>query len=314
MVQISTLGGNRTTSAWYYCSSINAPPQDDAVRDLEWGESTGGSSSNSSSHSSSSGGGGGGGGGGGPSEEPFQENSNDDDKEEEQQELDEEQEQEPRFYNNAWQPQTQTQTQPQRQTQTQTQTTPCDYQFRRIQPTDRQRIQELHETWFPVQYQAEFYDELVHGKMCRSGEDLYTNLVVSQEDPFEIRACLVAAVVPSTRLNKATRRLILPDPQQHARACYIMTLGTVHEHRQAGLATQLIQQCFQEVVERDTGCGALYLHVITSNPQAIRFYERLGFWKVQEIPDYYHIDEQYHNCYLYAKYFHGKNRYRMGGW
>lgn len=175
---------------------------------------------------------------------------------------------------------------------------------RRIQPSDRQIIQELHETWFPVQYQSEFYDDLcAHQTMCGSGEPLYTNVICCQDT---IVACIVAALVPAHRLNATTRQLLLPQPQQHSQACYIMTLGTRREYRHFGLATRLVEQCYQELVLSEPKCGALYLHVIISNQTAIRFYERLQFWRVTEIPEYYHIDQTYHNCYLYAKYFHGK--------
>eukprot|EP00429_Kryptoperidinium_foliaceum_P009904 CAMPEP_0176005302 /NCGR_PEP_ID=MMETSP0120_2-20121206/2135_1 /TAXON_ID=160619 /ORGANISM="Kryptoperidinium foliaceum, Strain CCMP 1326" /LENGTH=290 /DNA_ID=CAMNT_0017338003 /DNA_START=138 /DNA_END=1010 /DNA_ORIENTATION=- len=177
------------------------------------------------------------------------------------------------------------------------------FQFRSIRPSDRRGIQELHEEWFPVRYQSEFYDDLVHGKMCHSGEDLYTLLAVDRDE--KIVACLVAAMVPAKRLNFNSRQLLLPDHRKHSMGCYIMTLGTVEEHRKTGLATYLIERCIQELV-RDQPCvGSLYLHVITSNESAIRFYERLGFWRVQEIQDYYTIADKYHNCYLYAKYFHG---------
>jgi ribosomal protein S18 acetylase RimI-like enzyme len=83
-----------------------------------------------------------------------------------------------------------------------------------------------------------------------------------------------------------------------------MTLGAVPMHRQCGLGTALIENCMEEV-ERDTSCGVLYLHVITSNQAAIRFYEKLGFYRVQEIPNYYTIDGKLYGCYLYAKYYHG---------
>lgn len=86
-----------------------------------------------------------------------------------------------------------------------------------------------------------------------------------------------------------------------------MTLGTVRAYRQEGLATSLVERCIDQVVAPDPSCGALYLHVITSNTQAIRFYEGLGFWRVEEIADYYTIDGEHHNCYLYAKYFHGNH-------
>ena len=215
---------------------------------------------------------------------------------------------------------------------------PMDLQFRTILPKDRTQIQNLHETWFPVVYQQEFYDQLVYGKMCHTGEPLYTNLACRRSggsssgggiQPFcsfnpedncravcdgkqeddeeeEIIACLVGSVVQDTRLNRTSRQLLLPNPQKHCRLFYIMTLGTVTEYRSLGLASSLIQQCVANIVNKDPKCGALYLHVITINQAAIKFYERLGFWRVQEIPDYYTIDGQNYNCYLYAKYFNGK--------
>jgi ribosomal protein S18 acetylase RimI-like enzyme len=188
---------------------------------------------------------------------------------------------------------------------------PLDLQFRTILPKDRRQIQQLHEKWFPVVYQLDFYDQLVLGKMCHTGEDLYTNVVCCKgptADEDEIVACLVGSVVQDTRLNRISRQLLLPDPRRHARLFYIMTLGTVTEYRSLGLASSLIQQCVQNVVNKDPKCGGLYLHVITLNQSAIRFYERLGFWRVQEIPDYYTIDGKNHNCYLYAKYFNGKRK------
>lgn len=187
---------------------------------------------------------------------------------------------------------------------------------RPIQPQDREIIQQLHEEWFPVDYQSEFYDDLVLGKICHTGEDLYTRVVLDTttattgDDNHKIVACIVAARIPFSRLNRKSRELLLPPNvfgiQRHSSACYIMTLGTIPDYRKLGLATMLVQQCVQDLIVPDETCGALYLHVITSNQRAIRFYEeRLGFFQVQEISNYYTIDEEFHNCYLYAKYFHG---------
>jgi ribosomal protein S18 acetylase RimI-like enzyme len=210
--------------------------------------------------------------------------------------------------------------------------------FRAIQPKDRFQIQKLHEEWFPVEYQQEFYDDLCwRQKMCHSGHDLYTMvatipkesdqndggscdedydkdeynaLSTIQEDTSDecIIACLVGCVLSAHKLNRTSRQLLLPQyPHRHTKLFYIMTLGTVTKYRHLGLATQLVQQAVSRVVERDSDVGTMYLHVITLNNAAIRFYEdKLGFWKVQEIPDYYTIDGEHYNCYLYAKYFHGQ--------
>lgn len=153
---------------------------------------------------------------------------------------------------------------------------------RRIFPKDRKRIQELHEEWFPVTYQQEFYDNLVWGKMCNTNDPLHTNVICNDKD--DIIACLVGMEVSGSRLNRASRQLLLPDwPHRHRKAFYIMTLGTVTEARNMGLASSLVAEYINNVVQNDTQCGALYLHVITSNQSAIRFYERLNFWRVQEI-------------------------------
>lgn len=50
-------------------------------------------------------------------------------------------------------------------------------------------------------------------------------------------------------------------------------------------------------------CETAYLHVIIQNEAAIRFYEKLGFRRLREIANYYTINEEKHNCYLYAKFF-----------
>lgn len=98
--------------------------------------------------------------------------------------------------------------------------------------------------------------------------------------------------------------LLVPDKTRFRRLFYIMTLGTVEEHRKTGLASVLLRW-IESLVQQDPLCGGIYLHVIAYNESAIRFYERLGFYRVEEIPDYYEIDGQKYASYLYAKYFHG---------
>lgn len=50
-------------------------------------------------------------------------------------------------------------------------------------------------------------------------------------------------------------------------------------------------------------CETVYLHVIIQNQAAIRFYEKLGFSRLREIANYYTINEEKYNCYLYAKFY-----------
>jgi len=212
--------------------------------------------------------------------------------------------------------------------------------FRTLQPKDRDEIKTLHEEWFPVTYKDEFYDELVLQRMFSSGDDLYTCAAVcaknkgsvncrgeengtqngatgnnkkngwkSNDQDDRIVACIVGSYVEVARMDLKTVDCLVDDPSLHTRLFYIMTLGTISEFRHCKLATKLVRQVIDEV-KADRQCGAIYLHVITFNVAAIRFYEKLGFCRVTEIKDYYTINDQGYNCYLYAKYFNGNNGQR----
>ena len=109
-----------------------------------------------------------------------------------------------------------------------------------------------------------------------------------------IVACLVGSFVNTHRLSTETSQLLVADPSVHTKLFYIMTLGTVLEFRHLKLATLLVQRV-ERMVQQDPTCGALYLHVITFNVAAIRFYEKLGFFRVTEIQG-----TQPTNLYLYT--------------
>ena len=247
--------------------------------------------------------------------------------------------------------------------------------FRPLRSSDRHRIQQLHEEWFPVSYSDDFYDHLVNNHcLVTSGDQLFTCVAtlndtsknVCEEEREDVHpycrnvgepsypgqqrqqqkqmgcddtiiGCAVGAFIHHTRLSAATAELLVPNSQQHPKLFYIMTLGTVKEYRNLGVATLLIQK-ISDLVEQDpstgvSGCtkdldtlGAesilgyffsrfvahrsilrqtVYLHVIPYNKGAIRLYEKLGYYQVSTIPNYYQIDHKNYDCYLYAKYYHG---------
>ena len=179
--------------------------------------------------------------------------------------------------------------------------------FRPLQESDREEIQRLHEDWFPVDYKEDFYDGVVQNKMASTGQPLYTQVAViscPETQQERIIGCIVGAFVQVAKCKTESVELMVPNPQRHTRMFYIMTLGTVKEFRGRGLATTLLEQCF-DIIEADSECGVSYLHVITYNAAAIQFYEKLEFSRVEELENYYLIDDQKYNCYLYAKYHHG---------
>lgn len=175
--------------------------------------------------------------------------------------------------------------------------------------------------------QDEFYDDLVQERLA--GKKLYTCVAVADKDGIDdeeallssdgqgnssnsnnnIAACVVGSYISSTKMSRRMQALLMPDKGRFKRLFYIMTLGTVTEYRNAGLGSALVKWV-EALVQEDSACGGVYLHVITYNDTAIRFYERLGFYRVEEIPDYYDIDGKKYASYLYAKYFNGNRGHR----
>ena len=239
----------------------------------------------------------------------------------------------------------------------------CHITFRKIHPTDKKQVQQLHEQWFPVRYLDEFYDDLVYERMSTTGDPLFTcvgtipvrmshslsssssssSLVDNDDEPEEeqepeddydrnlpqisssspisdglellhpqqqeqIVACVVGCFIQATTLSGQLQTLLITNIQNHTRLFYIMTVGTTI--RNHGIGTMLIEKCIQQVLQ-DQSCGVLYLHVLTTNVAAIQMYEQLGFHRVIEIPNYYTINSIRHNCYLYAKYYHGNRGHLM---
>jgi hypothetical protein len=110
---------------------------------------------------------------------------------------------------------------------------------RMIQPQDREVIQRLHEEWFPVLYQDEFFDELVQGRMIGSGDPLFTRVAVEEDNennddqhppPERIVGCVVGSFVNANLLSKFMQELLVNDIGTHPRLFYIMTLGFGVDH------------------------------------------------------------------------------------
>jgi ribosomal-protein-alanine N-acetyltransferase len=78
--------------------------------------------------------------------------------------------------------------------------------------------------------------------------------------------------------------LHLEDMEQ-GRAGYVVTLDVAPEHRRRGVAGQLMRAA--ESQARAEGCAAVVLHVFIGNGSAIRFYERIGFARLQREEDFY---------------------------
>jgi len=86
--------------------------------------------------------------------------------------------------------------------------------------------------------------------------------------------------------------------EKGATLLYIMTLVTLPMFQRCGIASELVSRCVA-YGKSNPGCVAVYLHVITYNRAAVRFYESRGFKYVSRIKDFYKIKGKKYDCFLY---------------
>lgn len=144
------------------------------------------------------------------------------------------------------------------------------------------QLKKLNKVTFPVKYKDQFYLDLVkYFDYCRLGffQDVLVGSICCR----------------------------LEDGDDGGKALYIMTLSILKPYRQRTLASQLVQWILdkaqsKECQEKDV--REIYLHVQTSNKEALEFYRKFGFKVTEEIKDYYHNIDPPH-CYLLRRPING---------
>lgn len=89
---------------------------------------------------------------------------------------------------------------------------------------------------------------------------------------------------------------------------YILSLGVVVNKRRQGIGRQLLQQLFSHLnksAQSGFVCRAVFLHVLSTNADAIRFYESQRFCKHQFLPLYYFINGDCRDGISYVRYLNG---------
>ncbi|MGC9972114.1 MAG: ribosomal protein S18-alanine N-acetyltransferase [Bryobacteraceae bacterium] len=65
----------------------------------------------------------------------------------------------------------------------------------------------------------------------------------------------------------------------------VISLAVDPEHRKKGIAAALLEHTLERL--RESGVRSVELMVRVDNQEAIRFYRRFGFRRIQEVPGYY---------------------------
>merc|ERR1712232_671939 len=133
---------------------------------------------------------------------------------------------------------------------------------------------------FPVRYNEQFYEDLMsHLDYCCLG--YFSDVLVGS-------ICC---------------RLEERKSGEGGAALYIMTLSVLDAYRRRSLASQLVQWALDKAASqagKDDDIREIYLHVQSSNNEALCFYGGFGFDVTAEIKNYYSKIEN-PDCYVLTK-------------
>ena len=149
------------------------------------------------------------------------------------------------------------------------------------------QLRKVNLACFPVQYQEQYYKDVVERKnegLCKFA--YWNGFVVGA-------AC---ARVENYKLEDDTEKQRL----------YIMTLGVLAAYRGRNIGTQLIQSIFDYFEQNKDGelanVNEMCLHVQINNDDAMNFYTtRFGFEKGEMVENYYRRIDPPHCYRLYKK-------------
>ncbi|CAM9432937.1 unnamed protein product [Ascophyllum nodosum] len=149
--------------------------------------------------------------------------------------------------------------------------------FGNITEANVHQLRKMNASVFPVRYPDKFYKDVSCGKE-EFNQFVYVDGVVA---------------------GAVCCRIEPPEPPGGHDRLYIMTLGVLAPWRRRGIGTQLLRRMLANL-EHHPSVQEVYLHVQTSNQDAVEFYQGHGFDIAETIANYYkRIDPP--DCYVLRK-------------
>ncbi|GAB5592717.1 N-alpha-acetyltransferase 50 [Umbelopsis nana] len=140
-----------------------------------------------------------------------------------------------------------------------------------LTPNNIGQLRVLNSTLFPVNYSDKFYKEVLEvGELAKLA---YFN---------DVCVGAVCCRVESVDANDKAAKL------------YIMTLGVLKPYRHLGIGRKLLEHILEHAAsEKERNIKSVYLHVQTTNQEALSFYKNQGFEVTDTTTNYYkNIDDK----------------------
>nr|CAG4638002.1 EOG090X0BM0 [Chydorus sphaericus] len=174
-----------------------------------------------------------------------------------------------------------------------------ELQLRFLCPSDLDQVhvKELCKEWFPIQYPDQWYRDIT------SDQRFYSLAAVYQS---QLVGLLIAEVKHADMINKEDKGILDSRVYSNCHVGYILSLGVCSSLRRQGVASLLLDSFLTHVTQTENQiCKAIYLHVLTMNSAAIRFYEKHYFRLHSFLPYYYSVDGKCKDGFTYVLYING---------
>jgi len=166
-----------------------------------------------------------------------------------------------------------------------------DVSLRSLLPSDLDQVKILHDESFPIRYNSDFFESIVHNK-------LHYSLAAVDRNGKILGVITSQMHLPTDVEESGLSYWSCFDEQFYV---YINTLAVWPKYLHLGLGTTLINATLKRF-ENDPKCKAVYLHVISYNKAAIKFYESNNFRLFTRITDYYFINNKHYDSFVYIYY------------
>lgn len=172
-----------------------------------------------------------------------------------------------------------------------------EVQLRFLSPADIPEVKKLCAEWFPIEYPDAWYQEIASNPKFYSLAATYHSKIIG---------LIVCEIKQKSKLNKEDADILAPSFPGTSQVAYILSLGVVVDFRNHGIGSLLLDSLLSYLTTKEHfNCKATYLHVLSTNQTAIRFYERRNFGAHSYLPYYYSIQGKPRDGYSYVLYING---------
>lgn len=170
-------------------------------------------------------------------------------------------------------------------------------QLRNLCPTDIPAVKKLCAEWFPIDYPDSWFEAITSNTKFYSLAAIFDTRIIG---------IIVSEVKRRFKCNREDADILASSFPLSTEVAYILSLGVVETFRRCGIASLLLNSLLSYLLSAEQhNCKAIYLHVLTTNVSAIRFYERQNFKQHSFLPYYYSIHAAPHDAYCYVLYMNG---------